>query len=667
MLRRRVAELEAVFEAFGDGLLVVDTAGQVVEANGAAVALLDLGRKERALGPLAPILQGCATRGDGRPLRPADLVAYRTLRDGQIARGDLLIGRATVARIVETVASPIRDGDGAVLGVVLVLRDITARRRRERERAVLDAAGDLLATSPDVPAALEGLTSRWTAELVDWCAFYVYQATVLRPVAVRHRSPEAARLAGGAEHRPVALGDGFVGAAAAHRRTLAVLDLTDELVRRYSKRGCEVPTVHELRLRSVIAVPIFGPGGLAGALSIGSMRTGRPLDTQDVRFAEEVARRVAPRLELARGQAALAESLRRSEAVLDSLPHGLALFDQDGRIVLVNAELGRMLDLDGDLVGVSIEDLVGRVSTRLEDPMGAEAIVRQPGMEGLDPARAELRLVGPPTRDVEWVSTVLRDPVGEIQGRLAVCHDVTHIRGVQRVKDESASSMGRELSGPVTAISSYAAQALRTTRDVPGDRSIAHGLEVILRNARQLTVLVAELLDADRADIGNFELALTELDVLRLVGRAVDEARGLTTMHRLRLEAPASLPPARWDAARVRQALLNVLSNAMKYWPAGGQIGIRVRVHEDGALISVRDRGLGIPPTELERVFERFYRVDAPDHRRIRGHGLGLHLVRGVATAHGGAAWAQSTGVPGQGTTVHLLLPWRVAADDARP
>jgi len=106
--------------------------------------------------------------------------------------------------------------------------------------------------------------------------------------------------------------------------------------------------------------------------------------------------------------------------------------------------------------------------------------------------------------------------------------------------------------------------------------------------------------------------------------------------------------------------------NAIKYWPEGGQITIKVRPQVDGVVISIRDRGMGVPPAEHERVFERYFRLGDTARRRIRGNGLGLYLVRGVVEAHGGSVAIESAGIPGEGTIVHMLLPWLPGAVEPR-
>ena len=672
-LRRRAAELESVFEALADGLLVVDAAGQVVEANPAMLDQLGLARKEQVLGPLVQVIHGRATRLDGTRLRAEDLVGYWVLRCGEVTRGDLRVcGPEDGGPVLETVASPIWDADGTILGAAIVSRDVTARHRRERDVAFARAAAELLAETVDLGAALDALGAHCVPSVADWFVVYLDDGDgVLRPVVMRHRDPALADpLARALERRSPRPGEGFIGAAVQAGQAILLPRLTDEAVRRYARTAREAQLVRRLGLRSVIAVPLATADGARGALSLGTTAARRPFDEQDVRLADDLAHRVATAVARAWHDEALGRALARLELVLDATEDGLLVFGGDGQIVLANRAAQELLDLRPSPLGWSAEELAHAAAPLLEHPAVVEQIVGQVGADRADVSRVEVRLVRPRARDLEWVATPVHDELGEVVGRVVVLHDLTDIRALERVKDEYAARMSRELRTPLAAVSAYAAQALRRGRQAGADRSLVHSLEVILRNARQLTGLVGDLSDAARFDAARVEptsrdLALTEVDVLGLVAQAADQARAMTTVHRVRLDTPVTMPPAWWDPDRVRQALINVLNNAIVYWPEGGQIGVRVRPRAEGVLISVWDRGLGIPPDQLERVFERFYRVpDDPARAHLPGTGLGLHLVAGVVRAHGGTVWAESTGVAGEGTLVHLMLPWRVSMED---
>jgi signal transduction histidine kinase len=662
-LHRRVSELEAVFGALGDGVLVVDTAGRIVEANPAMLELLGLRSKGEILGPLGQTLLGRVTGLAGAPLRPEDVAGHRVLRRGQRARVDLLLpARQAAPVIVEALASPIYEPDGAILGAVIACRDVTEQRRRERHAELAGAVEDAIASRP-VHDALGLLADRFVGALGDWCAAYLLDANddFLRVAVLRHRDPRVAEnLADALARRPLRRGEGLIGAAMRAERTVVLPDLTDRLVGRHARDAREAQLVGRLGLRAVIVAPLRGERGVLGALSLGwaAPAPGRP-DDADRRLAEGLARRIGAAVERERRVETLGRALGRLDVVLDAMPDGLIVFGGDGRAVLANASARRILDLGMETVGWSLDDIARLTAAFLDGPVRADELVARLREESEGVIRIEVRLVRPRPRDLEWMVAPVRAPDGEPIGRLLLVRDLTRIRDAERARDEAVSSLGRELRMPLTAMSAYATQALRRARRT-GDRSIVHGLEVILRNSRQLSVLVGDLLDAARVEVDGIALELEDVDVLALVHQAMDQARALTTLHRLRLDAPTTVAPARWDPDRIRQALVNVLANAVKFCPMGGQIGVRVRVHSDGAVISVRDRGVGIPPEQLERVFDRFYRVPDRDGRpRVPGPGLGLHLVRAIAQAHGGAAWAESTGVPDEGTTVHLILPWR--------
>ena len=663
LIRQKAAELEAVFESLGDGLLVVDATARIVEANGAAVRLLGFRDKVDLLVPITTGLHARATRTDGAPLGADDLGLWRTLRDGQVQRAVCVLKQQFGGpRWIETVSGPIRDlaGGGTILGASIVARDITDQRRRERDLALVATVSDELISAIDIPSALGGLADRCVQDLADWCAIFQQDGStdILRLGAMRQRDgrrgPELADLLA---RQPARVSEGFAGATMRAGQPLLLPDLTEDSIRRHGGKGVEAQMVQRLKLRSIVSAPLRGSDGPVGAICVGWTSHRRP-DEQDARLVDELARRASMALEQARFQRALEQALERLEQVLDSMGAGLMIFGGDGRAVLVNATSREMLGLSGDILGSRLPDLLALAAENFEDPRDLDDIIGRTGEPSIE-ARGEVRLLAPQPIDVEWIASPVRDESELVLGQVVVWVDVTHIRAAERVKDDLAGDLSEALRSPLQAVSTHAVQALRRGRRIGGDTTLQHNLEVILRNARQVSMHVNDLVDAARFDATTLQLDLTEVDVKTVVEQAIDQARAMTTTHRFRLDVPPAIPQPRWDPDRVRQALLHVFTNAIKYSPEGGQIAAKVRAQVEGVIISIRDRGLGIPPEEQERVFERFYRLAGdPDRRRIRGNGLGLYLVRGVVEAHDGTIWLESSGIPGEGTTVNILLPW---------
>ena len=165
-----------------------------------------------------------------------------------------------------------------------------------------------------------------------------------------------------------------------------------------------------------------------------------------------------------------------------------------------------------------------------------------------------------------------------------------------------------------------------------------------------------ELLTLSREDAGVAQLADEPIDLAALVRDAAETMRPLAEDRgvRLRVEC-AGTPKINGDAARLRQVVYNLLDNAIKYTPAGGAVDVRVVEQEGEAVVTVADTGSGIPAEHLQRVFDRFYRVDKARSREQGGTGLGLSIARSIVVAHGGTIALDST--PGRGTTVTVTLP----------
>lgn len=223
---------------------------------------------------------------------------------------------------------------------------------------------------------------------------------------------------------------------------------------------------------------------------------------------------------------------------------------------------------------------------------------------------------------------------------------------LDRLKDEFVSSVSHELRTPLTSISGYV-ELLKEDEADPQRRDF---LGIVERNANRLLGLVADLLFAARLQGGRLELEREAVDLQELVRDAVASARPRADAAAVALEAQAEEVPAlRGERARLSQLLDNLVSNAIKFTPAGGRVRVRLRGEAGTIRIEVSDTGIGIPDRDRERLFDRFFRTQSALERQIQGTGLGLYISKAIAEAHGGRIGVES--VEGQGTTFVVDLP----------
>jgi signal transduction histidine kinase len=171
----------------------------------------------------------------------------------------------------------------------------------------------------------------------------------------------------------------------------------------------------------------------------------------------------------------------------------------------------------------------------------------------------------------------------------------------------------------------------------------------------KLEEIVRDFLDAARIDAGRLEIEWQPVMLPRLAQNTIDEIARRTTVHQFVLDFPSDFPIVDADPVRIGQVLKNLLDNAVKYSPQGGLIVVRGGVQEDEVVVSVSDQGVGIAPQDLNRLFDRFFRVKAPTGQHVPGSGLGLPISQSIIETHGGRIWAESQ--LGHGTTLYFTLP----------
>jgi two-component system phosphate regulon sensor histidine kinase PhoR len=236
-----------------------------------------------------------------------------------------------------------------------------------------------------------------------------------------------------------------------------------------------------------------------------------------------------------------------------------------------------------------------------------------------------------------------------------VLEDVSELRRLQRIRAEFIDNLSHELRTPLTTISLLAETAGRDAESAsPRLRDRIAKIEV---ETGHLIQMVNELLDLSKIESGTAALLLDDVDLVDVAQANTERLRPFAERQglRLALELPDHVTPVRGDEDRLGQVLINLLHNAVKFSPNGGEIVVGVREGDGEVVVWVRDPGIGVPRADLARIFERFYKVDRARVRGRGGTGLGLSIARHVVEMHGGRIWVESE--EGEGSTFSFAIP----------
>ena len=365
------------------------------------------------------------------------------------------------------------------------------------------------------------------------------------------------------------------------------------------------------------------------------------------RGADEIASLAASFNEMAGRIRAMVRELREEtqkvETVFARMGEAIIVTDPTGHIRLCNPAFERVFGVPCDEAhGLTVADATK--SSVLDQAFHAAL--------GGEQQTAEVRVLFPVQRVLEATVTGITD--GEQLGAVAVLHDVTRLRRLETVRREFVANASHELQTPITAIKAMAETLLAGGRDDPvlAERF----LQDLTRQADRLGALVRDLLDLASVEAGAHSHGADVVSVSEVAVAVVDELRSLAGQRNvlLELEVPEHLSVS-CDWSALSRILSNLLDNAIKYTESGGKAGITAVGSGRTVSITVWDTGIGIPSADLERVFERFYRVDKGRSRALGGTGLGLSIVRHLTEAVGGSVSLDSQ--LGKGSRFTVTLP----------
>jgi len=606
-----------------------------------------------------------------RLLHPEDRQRVLTRRDKAATNGATpmqdeyrLLSRSGGVVWVREETMTIRSPHGEPLYTQTFLLDVGDRKRAEDERERLLAAeraaasrtverqsrldflreaGQLLSSSLDDKSAIQRVAELAVREYADWCVVDILEAeSPLRRLAVA-RNELLKHNIGAPDEEPEAAVRAVVETGAA------------QIIPALGQGSNEEPTGHFLagvEIRSAVCVPLRARKRSLGALTLAQTESRDVYGADDLALAEDLAGRIA--LAIDRGRL-YREVEERADAarVLDHVADGVLLLDRSGTVRLWNPAAEAMASIRAaDVVGHSAAEAI---------PGWQEAVDSIPVAATPDPARPEVVIPIETEKGERWISI---SGVEFFGGTVYAFRDLTEIRHLEELKADFIATASHELRTPLAAVYGAAQTLLRHdfALDEGGrDRFIS----LIAEESERLGRIVNEILLANQLDAGRLDLGSEPFDGVEVAERVVEATRAYAPPEiSLEVIPKDNLPQVAADRDKVRQVLVNLVENAIKYSPDGGRIEVGVEPSNGAVRFHVKDEGLGIPSEEQGRVFEKFYRLDPQMTRGVGGTGLGLYICNELIDRMGGRIWVEAN--DGKGSTFFFELPADESASPAR-
>ena len=333
------------------------------------------------------------------------------------------------------------------------------------------------------------------------------------------------------------------------------------------------------------------------------------------------------------------EERNKLDTLFQHMADGMVAFDSDGMLLQFNAAAEEMLDRKLD-ESLRYTDVFPEVQVRQEDV-------------ALDGRSIEIDYAAGPRFLKIYFAPIRLGAEGK--GLMAVVHDVTEQRKLDDSRREFVANVSHELRTPLTNVRGYA-ETLMSADDIDRDIQMRF-LGVISSEADRMTRIVKDLLTLTRLDYNRMEMHMQRMDLRELGQKAAAAMEGQAKSQGLTLtcDLPAEMPAVTGDPERIQQVIINIITNAIKYNKPQGSIAITGGVEAGQVFLRVEDTGIGVPKADLERLFERFYRVDKARSRESGGTGLGLAIAKQIVETHGGRIGFDSE--YGKGSIVTLYLP----------
>jgi two-component system phosphate regulon sensor histidine kinase PhoR len=343
----------------------------------------------------------------------------------------------------------------------------------------------------------------------------------------------------------------------------------------------------------------------------------------------------------------LSKALAESQSLLNGMEEGVLILDLHGRVQKMNAAM------EGVLSQASPTETGKHYLEVFRDPELNEII--QTTLKDKKGQRRGLTPLGRAEKVFLVQSSIIHYPEDGGEGIIVVFHDITELKRLERIRQDFVANVSHELRTPLTAIRGYVEALL--DGGLESGAQAEQFLQIVERHTQRMEKIVSDLLLLSEMESPDRMIRRDPVHIAESISSVVEALRPMaeSKQQTVRMEVASSLPPLRADGQKIHQVVTNLLHNAICYTPEKGIIFIEAKAVEKGTEVSVSDNGIGIPPKEIPRIFERFYRVDKGRSRDQGGTGLGLSIVKNIVEAHGGRVSVESK--PGHGSRFTFFLP----------
>jgi PAS domain S-box-containing protein len=572
----------------------------------------------------------------------------RAIETGEVTVGERhTIERDADARTLEVSAAPVRDADGAIVSAVAILADVTRRSRAEENLRFLSQANELLVASLDWEHTLAAIADLAVPALAGYLVIDLLdEEDELHWVVAVHADPEKTELVRELRGQyPPTVSTHPIQVALRTGEPVLLPDLQAE-ADAMSHDVKHARAIRRIANTSGLVAPLIARGRTLGTISLGTIEGQPRFDESDLAMAMELARRISLALDNARLFSEAQERAHAAEA-LEYVDDGVILVDEAGIVRLWNPTAAISLRRTAvDAVGRPIAELLGGDWHSLQSRIPVASELQAGGASRAQTLPVEVQ------GEERWLSiSAVRFPGGTVYA----FRDVTDERAVEQMKTDFVSTVSHELRTPLAAI--YGAAMTLRRRDVVVEESQRDRLlEVVSSEADRLARIVNDILWASRLESGRMSIAIERCDAAAIANEVVDVLRsrapeGIEVV----VSKSRGLPQVAADPDKLRQILTNLIDNAIKYSPDGGRVEVEIGRSGGRVRFRVADEGLGIPPAEQDRIFEKFFRLDPNLTRGVGGTGLGLYISRELVMRMNGRIWVDSDGR--SGSSFFLELP----------